>query len=167
MSDNLSYEEKELLYRIAKGEEAAFTTLVKHHWKNVYSHAIAWIKSAVTAEELTQDIFLKVWNSKGELPGVENFDNWLFIIARNCIVSTLRQKLSSPSFIGEQEQEENSLRPDYLLEHKQHYQVLLDGISMLPEKRRQIFQMSRLEGLTHDQIAQKIRDTQGYSRPIK
>lgn len=145
-----------LLQQIAEGDENALAALVRLYWKNIYAHAISWVKSAEEAEELTQDVFLKVWNARGQIGQLDNFDNWLFIIARNTIVSAVRKKLSRPAFFEEQEREENSLRPDQLAEHRQHYQLLLTGISLLPEKRQQVFRMSRLEGLTHEQIAARL-----------
>lgn len=145
-----------LLLQIAAGDENAFAGLVRLHWKPVYALALLWLKSAEEAEELTQDIFLKIWNARSRLGEVTDFENWLFIICRNTLISAIRKKLSRPSFMQEQEPEENTLRPDRLLENRQHYQVLLTGISLLPPKRQQVFRMSRFEGLTHEQIAEQL-----------
>jgi len=145
-----------LLLQIAEGDEKALASLVRLYWKNIYAHALSWMRSAEEAEELTQDVFLKVWNSRDQLGKIDNFENWLFIISRNTIVSAVRKKLSRPAFLQEQEVQENSLRPDHLLEHRQHYQVLLAGISLLPEKRQQVFRLSRLDGLTHEEIAKQL-----------
>lgn len=156
MSEHPLYNEQELLLQVAKGDEAAFATLIRYHWKNVYGHALAWLKSVEEAEEITQDIFLKVWNTRSRLAEVDNFENWLFIIARNAIASAFRRKIDKPSFLTDQEIEENSIRPDHLMERQQHYQILLAGINMLPDKRQQVFRMSRLEGLSHHEIASKL-----------
>jgi len=145
-----------LLQQVAKGDENAFAGLVRLYWKNIYAHALSWVRSAEEAEELTQDIFLKVWHAREQITRIENFENWLFIISRNTIVSAVRKKLNRPTFIQEQEMEERSLRPDALSESRQHYQVLLNGIGLLPEKRQEVFRMSRLEGLTHEQIAERL-----------
>jgi len=145
-----------LLRQIAEGDEKALAGLVRLYWKNIYAVALSWMKSAEEAEELTQDVFLKIWHSRGQISQVDHFENWLFIIARNTIVSAVRKKLNKPTFLQEQELEENSLRPDRLLESRQHYQVLLTGIGLLPEKRQRVFRMSRLEGLTHEQIAEQL-----------
>jgi RNA polymerase sigma factor (sigma-70 family) len=145
-----------LLVQIAEGNEEALAGLIRLYWKNVYAHALSWIKSAEEAEELTQDIFLKVWIARGQISQVDNFENWLFIITRNALASAVRKKINRPTFLQEQEREENSLRPDHLLESRQHYLVLLTGISLLPERRQQVFRMSRLEGRTHEEIAQQL-----------
>ena len=156
MRDSSVHNDPALLLQIAEGDEKALAGLVRLYWKNIYAHALSWLKSAEEAEELTQDIFLKIWNSRDRISQVDNFENWLFIISRNTILSAVRKKLNRPDFLREQDLEENSLRPDRLLENRQHYQVLLTGISLLPEKRQQVFRMSRLEGLTHEQIAEQL-----------
>jgi RNA polymerase sigma-70 factor (ECF subfamily) len=156
MDTEKTHSNADLLLRVAGGDELALAALVRLHWKNIYAHALSWVKSAEEAEELTQDIFVKVWNARSQLPQVDNFGNWLYIIARNAILSAVRKKLSRPAFLQEQDFEENALRPDHALEHRQHYQLLLAGISLLPERRQQVFRMSRLEGLTHEQIAQQL-----------
>jgi RNA polymerase sigma-70 factor (ECF subfamily) len=150
------YNDPALLRQIADGDEKAVATLVRLYWKNIYAQALAWVKSAEEAEELTQDVFLKIWNARHQIGQVDQFENWLFIIARNTIVSAVRKKLNRPGFLEEQEAEENTLRPDRQAEHRQHYQLLLTGIDLLPEKRQQVFRMSRLEGLTHEQIAERL-----------
>ncbi|GGB00928.1 RNA polymerase sigma factor [Puia dinghuensis] len=145
-----------LLSQLAQGDETALTGLVRLYWRSIYCQAIALMKSAEEAEEVTQDIFLKVWNSRDRLGQIGNFENWLFIIARNTIITAFRKKLNRPTFLQDQEIEEHALRPDHWAEGRQHYQVLLTGISLLPEKRREVFRMSRLEGLTHEQIAERL-----------
>lgn len=145
-----------LLLEIVEGNEEALAGLIRLYWKNVYAHALSWVKSVEEAEELTQDIFLKVWTARDQISRIENFESWLFIITRNALASAVRKKLNLPTFIQDQEREENVLRPDYLLENRQHYQVLLTGIGLLPEKRQQVFRMSRLEGRTHEEIAQLL-----------
>jgi len=148
--------DRALLLQIAEGDEKALTGLVRLYWKNIYAHALYWMKSAEEAEELTQDVFLKIWKARSQINQVDNFENWAFIISRNTIVSAVRKKLKRPTFLQEQELEENSWRPDRLVENQQHYQILLTGIGLLPEKRQQVFRMSRLEGLTHEQIAEQL-----------
>ena len=151
-----SHNDYPLLLQVAGGDEKALAALVRLHWRGVYAQALSWLKSAEEAEELTQDVFIKVWNAKEQLPQVDNFDNWLFIIARNAILSAVRKRLSQPTFLQQQEGQENHLRPDRLTEGRQHYQLLMTGISLLPEKRQQVFRMSRLDGLTHEQIAERL-----------
>lgn len=122
----------------------------------VYSRALAWLRSAAEAEELTQDVFLRVWTNRGKLTELERFEDWLFIIARNATLSALRVKLNRPTFQAEQDAEEHRLRPDLWTEGRERYEILLEGIRLLPVKRQEVFRLSRLEGLTHEQIAERL-----------
>ncbi len=154
--DTTTYHDPARLLRVAEGDEMAFAELIRLYWRSVYGRALAWLKSAEEAEELTQDVFLRVWTNRQRVKELDNFENWLFILARNTTVSALRKKLSRPEFVAEQDVEENRLRPDLWVERRQHYELLLKGISLLPERRQQVFRMSRLEGLTHEEIAERL-----------
>ncbi|HLZ86436.1 MAG TPA: sigma-70 family RNA polymerase sigma factor [Puia sp.] len=164
MTEETAHNDRILLLQMARGDEKGLTGIVRLYWKDIYSQAIVLLKSAEEAEELTQDIFLKVWNARDQLEHIENFANWLFIVARNTIITAFRKKLNRPGFLQEQEAEEVALRPDrqaelrpdHQAEHREQYRLLLKGISLLPEKRQQVFRLSRMEGLTHEQIAERL-----------
>jgi RNA polymerase sigma factor (sigma-70 family) len=151
-----TYNDPAFLELVAGGDEQAFAQLIRVYWRMVYSHTLAWLRSAAEAEELTQDIFMRVWTSREKLNQVESFEDWLFIIVRNAAVSALRVKLSRPAFLEEQDAEEHRLRPDLRMEVRERYAILLEGIRLLPEKRQEVFRLSRLEGLTHEQIADRL-----------
>ena len=151
-----TYNDPALLELVAGGDEQAFAQLIRIYWRMVYSRALAWLRSAAEAEELTQDVFLRVWTNRGKLTELERFEDWLFIIARNATLSALRVKLSRPTFQAEQDAEEHRLRPDLWTEGRERYEILLEGIRLLPVKRQEVFRLSRLEGLTHEQIAERL-----------
>jgi len=148
-----TYNEKDLLLRIAAGDEQAFGQLLRAYGETVYSQAIAYTKSVETAEELTQDVFLRVWRNREKLPDLASFENWLFIIARNLIFDSFRKKIQAPvPAIADTD----PATPALQMEYKESYQLLLNGINQLPEKRQRVFRMSRLEGKTHEQIAEEL-----------
>lgn len=150
------HNEKDLLLRIADSDEQAFATFVSIHWKNIYGHGLAWLKSIQEAEELAQDVFVKLWKNRSQLSDMKDVNDYLFIIARNSMISMVRSKLRKPGFVDSQEVEDHYWRPDRLTENKEYYKILLEGISLLPPKRQQIFRMSRLEGLSNPEIAEQL-----------
>jgi len=146
---------KDLLERIGKGDQRAFARMVQSYWNTIYSQSLAYLKSAPRAEEVTQDIFMKIWNTREKLAGVRQLDNYLFIIARNQIVNETRRRIDI--VYGQlDEQIAHSSSPDLQTEYRESYQLLLKGIEQLPEKRRQVFKMSRLEGLGNEEIAARL-----------
>lgn len=148
--------ESAILSLISAGDESAFTIIVEKYWRNVYSHTLTYLKSGQVAEEVTQDIFMRLWDHRSKLEGVNSFENYLFILSRNYIVSALRKKLQDHDSLKEDWAEEPSLTPDRQTEYKETYQCLLKGIELLPEKRKRVFKMSRLEGKTHEEIAAEL-----------
>lgn len=150
------HNEQDLLLRIADNDEHAFATFVTIHWKNIYGHGLAWLKSVHEAEELAQDVFVKLWKNRSQLSAMKDVNDYLFIIARNSMISMVRSKLRNPGFLATQEVEDHYWRPDRLTENKEYYNILLEGISLLPPKRQQIFRMSRLEGLSYPEIAEQL-----------
>jgi RNA polymerase sigma-70 factor (ECF subfamily) len=155
LTDNPLYNERELLCRTADGDEAAFTLLLRQFRNKVYTQTLVYLKSAVTAQEITQDIFLKIWANRSGLPQVENFSGYLFIITRNEIVSALRKKGREQTTPSET-LEENGWIPDQQLLYKESYKLLLEGIEALPPARKNVFKMSRLEGLSYEEIAVRL-----------
>src|SRR4051812_33204464 len=82
--------EKYLLFQIAQDNEHAFRQLFEAYRKPVYSYIVYLIRSEVLADEILQDVFMRVWLSRGDLTDVKSFRAWLYTITRNKILDTLR-----------------------------------------------------------------------------
>ena len=149
-------EQAGILRLVAAGDERAFARLLRLYGDTVFSQALAFVKSVPHAEELTQDIFMRVWRSREKLLEIESFENWLFIIARNLIFDSFKARVNTPLPYAATSLVADLITPDLQTEQRDTYQLLLRGIDQLPEKRRQVFRMSRLEGMSHEQIAQAL-----------
>ncbi|WP_346317993.1 RNA polymerase sigma-70 factor [Chitinophaga sp. YIM B06452] len=145
-----------LLHEMAAGNQQALKTIVEAFWPNIYAHALAYLRSPEKAEELTQDVFLAIWEKRETLPNIENFRGYLFITARNKIVSRLRVKLATTHPAEETDATETLYIPDSQLELKELNNLLREGIEQLPPKRKRVFEMSRLEGKSHAEIAAEL-----------
>ncbi|MBZ4189375.1 RNA polymerase sigma factor [Niabella beijingensis] len=146
---------KEWLGLIYQNDEVAFTKLLRLFWNKVYTQALTYLKEPEIAREVTQDVFLKIWAARKKLPEIEKFSNYLFIVSRNCIISELRKKgrgFVNPSLDLPTE----LLLPDEQLQYKELQHQLLKVIDQLPPTRKKVFEMNRLEGLTYDEIADKL-----------
>lgn len=159
MADNNQNEiaaEKELLEAVAAGSEKAFRRLVEQYWRHVYFNVLTLVKSAETAQELTQDIFLKIWLQRDKLSAVTNFRTYIYVVARNQVISALRKKITGTVAIDASVIREDILLPDLQMEGKDAYRVLKEGIEQLTPQQRLIFNLSRAEGLSHEQIAERL-----------
>lgn len=153
---SMSSDESLILLNIAKGNELVYTRLVEKYWQKVLQHALSFVKSYPIAEELTQDVFLQIWQKREKLSEVKSFDNFLFIVSRNLIITHIRKKLvETDSFKGEKLQE-MFLKPDDQYEYKELNTIINEGADLLPEPRRTIFILSRIEGKDADFISEEL-----------
>lgn len=156
-ADNV--EEMDILPLVAKGDQRAFAWVVRKYTDTVFSQCLAYNKSVEKTEELAQDIFLKVWAARERLGEIESFKDWLYIVARNACYKGFRQRVMDTVQLTEgigDEEVVNVLSPDLTVEAREAYQLLLKGVELLPEKRRQVFRMNRLEGMSHKEIAEAL-----------
>src|SRR3954470_4409279 len=91
--DLVAADEKALLYAVAAGDENAFTLLIARYRRRVFTHCITFTRRYEDAEELTQDIFIKLWTDRAALEKVDSFTGYLFIVSRNYLVSYLRKRV--------------------------------------------------------------------------
>jgi RNA polymerase sigma factor (sigma-70 family) len=151
-----SSDESIILSELASGNEMAYTYFVEKYWRKVLQHALSFVKSYPVAEELTQDIFIQIWQKREKLSEVKSFDNYLFIVSRNLIITHIRKKLiETESFKGEKLQE-MFLKPDEQYEYKELDRIINEGANLLGEPRRTIFLLSRFEGKDADFISEEL-----------
>ena len=149
-------DERQILAAVAAGDEKAFRVLVEAYWSRVYFNTLTLVKSPVVAQDLTQDIFLKIWLQREKLGGVDNFRNYIYVVGRNQVITALRQKIAEAAVDDTAALREDMQAPDLRLEGKDAYKMLMEGVERLTPQQKLIFKMSRMEGLSHEQIALKL-----------
>lgn len=152
-----SMDEKLLLQQIADGSEKAFTLLLEQKWNNIYWQALTYVRSSSQAQDIVQDVFLKIWQKRKTLPEVAHFDSFLFIIARNHIISTLRKKTAFPLGYDALEVEEKYYLPDKTLSRKNLAELIARAIDLLPQQQKTAYLLSRDQGLSHEEIARSMQ----------
>jgi RNA polymerase sigma-70 factor (family 1) len=150
-------DERLLLLQIADGNENAFAVLVERKWNNIYLQALTYVKVSAQAQDIVQEVFLKIWQNRKKLPAVENFDSYLFIIARNHIISALRKKRHFPLDADDLEIEEKNYRPDRTLAQKNLAALIARAIELLPQQQKKAYLLSRDQDLSHEEIAASMQ----------
>jgi RNA polymerase sigma-70 factor (ECF subfamily) len=158
MSPSIPYNEGLLLRQIAEGNEKSFSILVDHHWNNIYSMSLAYLKSSTLAQDIVQDVFLKVWLKREELPQIKDFNSWLFILARNALLSALRTSKRQANY-GDSlldDLVEPNQSPDRYYDYKQLNELLQQAIEQLSPQQKLVFQLSHEQGLSHEEICERL-----------
>ena len=158
MPTQLPYDEKELLRRVAAGDEAAYKILFTRYWDQIYSTALMFTKSADLSEDLAQDVFAKIWEKRQNLSGVVKLEGYLFITARNLIFDWMRKKVftvENDEYLQEYFSDPSG-SPHEKYEMKELDAIIQKGVSQLPLQQQTAFKLSRFQGLSHEEIATKM-----------
>lgn len=157
MNSNLiSLNESALLLSISAGDESSYTLLVEKYWQKVLQHALSFVKSYPVAEELTQDVFIQIWEKRKKLSEVNSFENYLFIASRNLIISHIRKKIIETDSLKGEKLQELFLKPDEQYEFQELVKIINKGAVLLQEPRRSVFLLSRMEGRDADYISKEL-----------
>lgn len=156
--DKLLHTEKELVTKLQKGDSFAFEVLFYKYRNKVKGFAVKMVPTQVDPEEIVQEVFVKLWLKKEFINPDKDFQSYLFAIAKNLIVDHLKSAVNRRLyFVGEHFQ--NDLLVDEGLDNlmpADAEEKLQKLINEIPERRREIFRLSRFDGLSYKQIAEKL-----------
>ena len=148
-----------LLVRLREGDPEAFRTLFDTYLDRVMRFMRRHSRSHAEAEDLTQALFLRIWEKRQLIDPERPIDAFLFTVAHHLVVDHLRKMARSMTTMP--------LFPDELLPttepdpgdrlfHRQLEDLYHRAIDSMPPRRRDVFTLSRQEGLTHQQIAHRL-----------
>ena len=152
------HNEKELLRQVAQGDRVAFQVLYKSYFPLVQRYVSLFEPSRTSLDELTQDVFVRIWDKRGRLGEVDSFKNYLFMVSRNVVFNFIRA-LKVRQRVKELDDSvetsgSNDLESDLLF--KQYYRIALEAMDKLPPGRRKVLKMSIDDGLSLDEIALEL-----------
>jgi RNA polymerase sigma-70 factor (ECF subfamily) len=153
-SDN--YTEQELLLQTADGSEKAFKQLFSRYYDQLYTYIFSFIKVRQITEEIVLDVFLKIWTGRDIIHQIEKFDAFLFRVAHNKSIDFLRSVARDPKFenlLWDQIQVANNTHADSSVLMHEYEIKLREAVSLLSPQRKKVYQLSREQDMTHDQIA--------------
>lgn len=153
-------QERDILERMAHGDRAAFDSLYLHYAPKIEEMAYWMLKNHAEAEDVMQSVMLKVWERRTELAKTIHFSNYLFTMMKNAIFD-----IYDHSEIHARYESARRSTPHFFYDDSLDSQVQTNDLALLisiavekmPDQRRRIFQMSRYEGLSNREIAERLR----------
>lgn len=163
--------EKEIIEKVRGGDVNAFEELVLRYEGTVYSLALRMVSNREDAADMTQEAFIKAYNSLPSFRGDSKFSSWLYRIASNVCLDFLRSKSRRPQSsltLGGDDDEDVQLEipdpaagPEEQLIKKLSMQSLSEGLKLLPDNQRQILAMRELGGMSYAEIGAALSLEEG------
>lgn len=149
---------KQLIKKLKEGDRAAFDALFYAFEPTLYAYAIKLTCDAENAKEVVQEVFLKVWERKKFIDPQYSFDSFLYTIAKNLVYNKARHR--AYSFAYKEYVTLYGSQTENVTENTVHFNelaILIQAVcQQLPPVRREVFMLSRIEGLSHNKIAEKL-----------
>ncbi|WP_442590715.1 RNA polymerase sigma factor [Pedobacter sp. AW31-3R] len=163
--------EEQLLLKLKDGSETAFSELYEIYVKRIYAFALNILKSPVLAEDIVQEVFIRLWETSANLDPKLSLQAYLFTIARNLSLNVIR-KASKETLITDeiaryaQDKNGNGLT---FTEHRQTREFIAQAVSQLPPQRKLIYELCHGKGYTYKQAAEElgIKDATINSQMVK
>ncbi|AEW00296.1 hypothetical protein A4D02_23495 [Niastella koreensis] len=147
----------ELIMRVVQGDEIAFGQLFRLYKNKLYSFIFHLSGSATIAEDVLQDVFLKIWRDRDQLTGIDNFNAYLYRMAQNTAINVLRRQSREALLLNEvQRLAPEGVQSDELLTVKEVQTALQQAINNLPPQQRKVYQLGQEQGFTYEQIAASL-----------
>lgn len=137
----------------------AFDGLFKRYSESIFAFVFSISKDSFTAEEITQTVFAKIWEKRMQIDEHFSFKSFLFRITYNETISYLRKEKAEKKRIETFASARSYLsnETEYLVEFRSQESLARDIIAGFPERRKQIFKLSREQGLTNREIAGQLQ----------
>jgi RNA polymerase sigma-70 factor (ECF subfamily) len=150
-------DDSKLLAEVFKGNHDAFDVLYNRYWKWVFNAAYKRTSDRAIAEDITQDVFVQLWSRKTNYV-IESLPSYLLIAARNGVFKRLGKEERYAELSEDQFELDKSVdATDAKLLHKEFLMAFAELIETLPEQQRLIFKYRFNDGLSSQEIAEKLQ----------
>ncbi len=155
---------------IKRGDQKAFEVLYNSYSDKVFNTILSYLQNKEEAEEVLQDVFVKIFHSAKDYRGEASVSTWIYRIAVNKSLDFLRKKRTlkrSTSFVSLFSASNNKAlndhtdfrHPGIVVESEENAKILFAVIDLLPEKQKTVFILTQIEQLTQDQVGEIMNTT--------
>jgi RNA polymerase sigma-70 factor (ECF subfamily) len=148
-----------LVKLLRQGDIVAFDAIYHKYSHKLQRFVLRYVKQGEDAEGIVQEVFIKIWESRKKIDMYQSFEGFIFTIAYNSTISLLRKRMSetkSREYIKSLQQPETAETVIDELQYKEIQTRLQTLLSDLTPRQREIYKLSREEGLSHKEIADKL-----------
>jgi RNA polymerase sigma-70 factor (family 1) len=148
------YDEKRALELLAQGSETAFRQIYDQYAPAIYRVATRYFQSAELAEDLVQEIFSSLWLKREEFCKVQEFRFYLFTMAKNLAITYLK-KMARQALVNQEFADRQGIEAAGSISDR-YEELLQQAVAQLPPQQKQIFNMAKVKGMSHEVIARQL-----------
>lgn len=159
MSAGNTYHHRQLFALVQQGDEQAFRQLFGEFAPKIHPFVLKIVKNREQAEELVQEVFLKVWINRQSLSTIENPSSWIYRIASNMAINFFRRQEVDRRALAEigKNISEQSMTTVQEFNAKELQALIKEAVNQLPPQRKLIYQLIREEGLSRKEVAARLQ----------
>ncbi|WP_171036472.1 RNA polymerase sigma factor [Dyadobacter sediminis] len=155
--------EDELLSLLIEGNRPAFKQLYLDYYRKIFAYALKFTKSIELSEDITQEVFLKVWEKRENLRNIKYFKAYLYAICKNITLNVLTRaareiNIKSLILIGCEKFHEDT---ETTFQNEEYDTLLNKAIEQLPPQRKVIYTLVKTEGKSYEETAEQLGITAG------
>lgn len=157
------YDNSELMQRVAHGNAGAFRELFSRYHDSVYAYSLRITHSVCMAEDITQEVFLKLWLHREKLTELENLEAWIITVARNLCFNQLKKTAREKCIIGFQPELYDGADVVSIEEKVEQRDLLLklrEASAQLTPKEQIVYRLNKEQGLRKEEIARALNISQ-------
>lgn len=149
---------KLLIQQLQRGSERAFTILYDKFSKQLYRNILRLVKDEFIAQELLQDLFLKVWENRQNIKIEGSFKSFLFKVAGNLVFMYFRKVAKDNRLIENliRANIEFDINAEEIVISRQDQELLYAAIAKLPPQRKQVYTLCKLEGKSYEEVSKEL-----------
>lgn len=160
-------QETELVNKLKNGDEEAFRIIFNENHKKVVNACYRMVNDIETAEDLTQEVFIKVYSSIHQFRGESQLSTWIYRIAITKSLDHLRaqkrkKRMAILKYLSGDEEHQieieapKDLNPDVIVDNSERMKILSNAINKLPENQRVAFSLSKYDEMSSKEIAELL-----------
>lgn len=158
----LYYSDENLFSLLKLGDHDAFTEIYNRYSGILYAHILKRLQDSEEAQDIIHELFAYLWNKRKDIQITTSLSGYLYTSVRNRVIKVIAHKDIASRYYDFHQYSFDSMKcsTDYLVREKQLSEIIEKEISALPNRMREVFELSRFQHLTHKEIAEELNITE-------
>jgi len=145
----------ELVLGVQKDDTSAFDALYWKYHQAVYRNIVKLVKDPIVAEDILQEVFVKLWQKRHSIDVSKSVAGWLFVISFNLSINYTKKRLREQTLYHRVFNESQGFDEDFK-EYERQHQLLETAIGQLSQQKKKVITLCKLEGKTYEEAAREL-----------